>query len=188
MPAPGARAPPDRRAVILARVKHVYLLRHAKSSWDDPTLADHDRPLAPRGKRAAAKLARHLEREPIRPALVLCSSARRARQTLKRLQPALGEGVDVVAEPGLYGADADALLARLRALPDAVPSVLVVGHNPGLEQLALLLAREGADLARLRERFPTGALAAIAVRRLSWSDLRPGDGELTGLVLPRELD
>src|SRR5215831_14982212 len=91
----------------------LYLLRHAKSSWDDPALADHDRPLAPRGRRNGAALAEHVTREGIAPDLVLCSTALRARETLALLLPALGGEAEIQLEDELYGATADELLARL---------------------------------------------------------------------------
>src|SRR5579864_3364127 len=102
--------------------KHLHLLRHAKSSWDQPGLADHDRPLAPRGRRAAEAIARHLRASGVAPALILCSSARRAQETLARL----GLSGTVSIERGLYGASSEALLERLRAVPDEVPSALVI--------------------------------------------------------------
>jgi phosphohistidine phosphatase len=168
-------------------VKRVYLLRHAKSSWDDPDLADHDRPLAPRGKRSAEKLARYIAKERIRPGLVLCSSSKRTRQTLKGIAPALPKGVEVRYEDGLYAAGHTALLERLRRLPDSVTAVMIVGHNPGLQDLATTLARNGAERARVEAGFPTGALAALAVRRLTWSGLGPGDADIVAYVVPRDL-
>ena len=126
-------------------MKSLLLLRHAKSSWDEPGLADRDRPLAPRGRRAAKALAGHLGQEGVQPALVLCSSARRARETLERIAPALGEA-DVTIEDGLYGATEDDLLERLRAVPDSVPSAMLIGHNPAIQALALCLAGSGAGL------------------------------------------
>ena len=168
-------------------MKRVYLLRHAKSSWDTPELADRDRPLAPRGKRSAEKLARYIAKERIRPGLVLCSSSKRTQQTLKRILPALPKNVEVRIEDGLYAADEDALLARLRRLPDSVSAVMIVGHNPGLERLALALARNGAERARIEGGFPTGALAVLAVRRLTWAGLHPGDADVVGYVVPRDL-
>ena len=163
------------------------LLRHAKSSWSDPGLADLDRPLAPRGERAARRIAEHLSRSEIRPSLVLCSPARRARQTLEAIEPSLGGTSLVELASELYAASAEALLERLRAVPDSADSVLLIGHNPGLEQLALALAERGADLPRLREKFPTGALATIVVGGESWAGLEPGSGELVDYVVPREL-
>jgi phosphohistidine phosphatase len=168
-------------------MKRVYLLRHAKSSWKDRSLADRDRPLAGRGRRAAKAMAAHLEAEGVRPDLVLCSPARRTRETLERVESALGGEVEVVFEEGLYGASEAGLLARLRALPGEVGAVMVIGHNPGLGELALALASEGAELARMREKYPTGALATIDLPADGWSALERGGGELVAYVRPRDL-
>src|SRR5918996_5979084 len=86
---------PPFEGILREEMKRLYLLRHAKSSWDDPTLADHDRPLAPRGRRAAKVMAKHLHRNGIAPELVLCSGSRRTRQTLKRIAPGLGDSAEV---------------------------------------------------------------------------------------------
>ncbi len=167
-------------------MKQLYLLRHAKSSWDDPTLADHDRPLAPRGRRAAKVMAEHLRREGIAPALVLCSPSRRTRQTLKRIAPALGENADVQIEPELYAASAPVLLEVLHEVPDEVESVMLIGHNPGIQDLALSLARGGSEIARVRRKFPTAALATLELNE-SWRELAPGSAELVSLAKPKEL-
>src|SRR4051812_49115414 len=161
-------------------VKRLYLLRHAKSSWKDPDLRDHDRPLNGRGRRAAKAMARHLRAEGIDPELVLCSPAARARQTLERIEPALGVRA-VTVEPRLYGADAETLLALVRALPEGVGSAMVIAHNPGLEDLARLLAGDGPD------RYPTGALATLTFAGPRWADLAAGQAELTAFVRPRDL-
>ncbi len=168
----------------MEQMKLLHLLRHAKSSWDDPNLRDAERPLAPRGRKATKRMAAHLRRQKIRPELVLCSTALRARETLEGIRPALA-GVPARFEEGLYGAGAQELLDRLHALDDAVGSVMMIGHNPGLQDLALLLAGEGADLPRLREKFPTGALATFEVE--TWWGLGPGSARLQALVVPREL-
>jgi phosphohistidine phosphatase len=167
--------------------KVLYLLRHAKSSWDDAGLADRDRPLAPRGRKAARRIAEHLGNPEV--AVVLCSSAVRTRQTLDAILPALDGDPEVLVEDGLYGAMADSLLARLRAVPADVPSVLLIGHNPGIGDLALELAGrgDGAALQRLREGYPTGALATLAIPDGGWAELADGGAELTGYVVPREL-
>ena len=167
-------------------MKRLHLLRHAKSSWDDSSLPDRERPLAPRGKKAAKAMAAYLREEGIRPALVLCSSSVRTRETLARLGTALGD-VPVEVEDQLYGAGAGELVERVRALPADLPSVLVIGHNPAMHELALELAGSGADLPRLEEKFPTAALATLTFDVEAWADVRPGGGELVGLVLPREL-
>jgi phosphohistidine phosphatase len=169
-------------------VSVLYLLRHAKSSWDDPELEDRDRPLAPRGRRASAHIAEHLRGDHVAPALVLCSSALRTRETLAAILPALEGELEIRIEDGLYGAGVDALLARLNDVPDPVHSVLLIGHNPSIHELALTLAGRGDGLDRLRERFPTGALATLGIPTGGWSGLRPRAAVLEGFVLPRELE
>jgi phosphohistidine phosphatase len=155
-------------------VTRLYLLRHAKSSWDDPELADHDRPLAPRGRRASKAIGRYLREHGIEPELVLCSSATRARETLERA------GLSGTVEGELYGAGARTLLARLNRVPDEVASVMLIGHNPGMEDLVLLLA------AQTPSKFPTAALATLECP--PWSELDRGTAELVGFVRPRELE
>ena len=167
-------------------MKRLYLLRHAKSSWDDPTLADHDRPLAPRGRRAAKVMAEHLGRKGIAPELVLCSPSRRTRQTLKRLVPALGKSADVQINPALYAASAPVLLEVLQEVPDEVESVMLIGHNPGIQDLALNLAGAGSEIPRLRSKFPTAGLATLELNG-SWRELASGSAELVWLVKPKEL-
>jgi phosphohistidine phosphatase len=164
----------------------LYLLRHAKSSWDEPGLADHDRPLAPRGRRAAKLIPKHIRSEGIAPELVLCSTARRARETFEGIASALGDDPEVRFEDGLYGASADALLARLQAIPEDVESAMLIGHNPSIESLALLLAASGNDLDRLRSKFPTGALATLTFD-VPWAELAPGTATLTAFVRPKDL-
>jgi phosphohistidine phosphatase len=168
-------------------MKTLYLLRHAKSSWDDPEPPDHERPLAPRGRRAAKKLVRYLGREGIAPEVVLCSSARRARETLEGIRPALGDEVEVQVEPEIYGAGPDDLLERLRAIPDPVQSAMLIGHNPAIQALALSLAASGEDLERIEHKYPTGALATLTLRS-SWPEVGPGTAELVGFVGPKDLD
>ena len=165
----------------------LYLLRHAKSSWADPTLPDRERPLAPRGRRDAKRIANHLRRCRIEPELVLCSSAVRTRETLELIRPPLAAASTVTLEQELYAASAEELLERLRTLPDTLASVLLIGHNPGLQQLALVLASAGAELERLEAKFPTAALATLALPNASWGQLSPADAVLAGYVVPKQL-
>lgn len=164
----------------------IYLLRHAKSSWKTG-LPDHERPLARRGRRATKAIWRHMRDQGIEPELVLCSTARRARETLKRIEPAIGSA-DVRIEAELYGASTALLLDRLRAVPDAIGSVMLIGHNPGLELLALDLAPPAPELYELEEKFPTAALATFAFSGAVWHELQPGAAELVGFVRPRDLE
>lgn len=168
-------------------MKTLHLLRHAKSSWEDIGRGDHNRPLAARGRRAAKKLAKHLREQKVAPVMVLCSSATRARETLELLAPALGSPKKILIEDGLYAASADELLERLRRVPDPIELVLLVGHNPGLQDLALTLAANGAKRGQVLEDFPTGALATLHIDVTRWRDLDPGDAELVDYVVPREL-
>ena len=148
-------------------MKRLYVLRHAKSSWDDPARSDHDRPLAPRGRRAAKSMARHMREQHVEPELVLCSTAKRALQTLERIEPALGRrAVQVEAE--LYAAGAQELLERLQAVDDAVGSVMVIGHNPGLEDLVLALARPSPRRREVEAKYPTAALATLDLDAGRW--------------------
>jgi phosphohistidine phosphatase len=163
-------------------VKRLFLLRHAKSSRDDEGLADRDRPLARRGRRAAEAMAKYLREEKISPELVLCSPARRTRETLEMVA-ASGE---VRMEEELYRASANGLLSRLQEVPDDVASVMLIGHNPAIEDLALALAAGGARLDDMESKFPTGALATLDVPD-SWRELAPDSAELVGFVTPKEL-
>jgi phosphohistidine phosphatase len=167
-------------------MKRLYLLRHAKSSWEDADLADHHRPLARRGRRASKAIAGYLREHDIEPELVLCSSARRTRETLERLGPALGSPT-VQIEPELYAAGASVLLERLRGVPDTVGSVMLIGHNPGMRDLALDLARPTPEVRELELKYPTAALATLVLQVASWRALDRGTAELVGFVRPREL-
>jgi phosphohistidine phosphatase len=164
----------------------LYVLRHAKSSWDDSDLEDHERPLAPRGERAVKRLARHFSDTGLAPDLVLCSTAVRARQTLEGVFEGGPGDPDVVIEPRLYGAGVDDVLGLLNAVEPGVESVLIVGHNPTFEEVVLTLAGTGTDLDRVRQKFPTGALATLEFDG-SWNDLAPGSARLSAFVVPKDL-
>jgi phosphohistidine phosphatase len=166
----------------------LYLLRHAKSSWTDRTLPDWERPLARRGHRDAKRIAEHLVQLEIAPELVLCSSAERTRETLELVSPGLkAASTEVRLEAELYAASAEKLLERIRAVPEAVASVMVIGHNPGLQDLALLLASDGAELGRLEKKFPTAALATLTLANTPWHSLSQADAVLAGYVVPKQL-
>jgi phosphohistidine phosphatase len=129
-------------------------------------------------------MAKYLRDEGIVPELVLCSPSKRTRETLERL--GLGDGTEVRIEDELYAASAGELLGALHEVPDAFESVMVIGHNPGMERLALELAAGGDELDRMREKFPTAALATLELDG-SWSELAPGGAELVSFVKPKEL-
>lgn len=168
--------------------KQLFLLRHAKSSWDDPGLEDHERPLAPRGHRAVKVLAEYFRANGIEPALILCSGARRTRETLQ----GIGLTGETLIEEELYTATPGQVLERLRQIPGQVNSAIVIGHNPAMQVLVLRLASraaselDGSGLSEVERKFPTGALATLAFEG-AWSDLAPGSARLTGFVRPKQL-
>lgn len=174
---------------MMCVMKTLHLLRHAKSSRDDPKLDDHDRPLSPRGIEDAMAVAEHCATAGLQPDLILCSSALRTRATLGLLIPYLPPVPRIEIEPGLYLASLPELLTRVRAVDDGVSNLLVIGHNDGLHEFAAALAGSGDAklLARLREKFPTAALASFGLALGGWRGLTAGAGELTGLVTPKDL-
>jgi phosphohistidine phosphatase len=177
-------------------MRTLYLLRHAKSGWDDPDLADIDRPLNDRGRRAATALAEHLRGSSARPQLVFCSPARRTRETLDLIAPGLGLGTTVVIDPVLYGADAALLWDKVRELPADADEVLIIGHNPGLHELAASLAGPSAKAttadekvrSRLRAKLPTGSFVTVDWAGSSWADLHRSAAVLRGFIPPRDLE
>jgi phosphohistidine phosphatase len=168
-------------------VKTVFLMRHAKSSWDDPQLADQDRPLTSRGRKAAARMGEYMRDADLRPSIVLCTSALRVRQTLELLRPALPEKTTVKVEPRLYSAGSKELLTRIRRLSPAATSVLVVGHNPAMQDLVLGLASKSPKLNAIRNKFPTAALAVLDAPIDEWRQLVPGQASLVHFVTPKGL-
>jgi phosphohistidine phosphatase len=169
-------------------MKTIYLLRHAKSSWDDALLDDHDRPLAPRGRKAAARVGAYLARQRPQPELVMCSSATRARQTCDAVSSPLAGSTAVSVREDFYHADGVDLLAALRGLPEDISTVMMIGHNPAIADLASTLAGDGEGdvLAKMEEKFPTGALARFSFGS-SWFELEPGVAYLESFVIPRSL-
>ncbi len=159
----------------------LFVVRHAKSSWDDPGLDDHERPLAPRGRRALKLLTEYVRNQSIEPDLVLCSDARRTRETLE----GIAVGGQHLIESDLYAAGPGALLERLTEIPEAVSSAMVIGHNPAIQLLVLRLAGAG-EVAELKRKFPTGALATLEFD-CGWARLGPGRARLTGFVRPKQL-
>lgn len=170
-------------------MKTLYLLRHAKSSWEDESLDDFDRPLARRGIDAAPRMAEHMKREGWIPDAVLCSAARRAVETLELIAPVLGLDAAARIEHDLYLADPDAMLDRIRGQPDEAASILLIGHNPGQEILAKMLCGDGRKKAikRLKKKYPTGALAVITFKADSWLQVAEGTGFLEAFVRPKDV-
>ena len=177
-----------RETVNVTSQRRLMLLRHAKSGWDDASVPDEERPLAPRGRRAVALLEQHLSAKDLRVDLVLCSPARRTRETWDGVRAGLRSAPEVRYVPAVYGASADDLLNVVHQVDSRHTSVLLVGHNPGLEALAggLIAGGEAKALTRLGEGFPTGALATLSLDA-PWTDLGWGDARLESYVRPRDL-
>lgn len=167
-------------------MRTLYLLRHAKA--ERGAGGDFERELAGRGRRDAPAMGAYMGARDYRPALILCSPAARTRETLELLQAALGD-IATEFDRKLYLGAAPALLQRLQEVDEAVASVLLVGHNPGLAQLAAVLAPRGDKraLARMREKYPTCGLAVIHLHVERWEQAAAGAGTLTDFMAPKEL-
>ncbi len=166
------------------------LLRHAKSSWDDPTEPDHSRTLNPRGKRDAPRMARFMRNQGLLPDLVLCSDAVRTQETLRLVMAEWGEDAPkAVLNAALYHAEAPGIIKVLGKVDATVQHCLVIGHNPGMHALALALADTGEPqaLSDVSARFPTAALAVFDLKIESWSKVRPATGRLRLFVTPKTL-
>ena len=165
------------------------LMRHAKSSWDQPELADVDRPLAARGQEAAPLIARHIKAQKWRPDLVLCSHAERVRETWQLMAPVLGRSIECRTLRAIYLGAPSRLLEALRRATDEVETLMLIGHNPGLGRLAVSLCGAGPKkaLARMQAKFPTAALAVIGFDVDHWREIAPGTGRLEAFVRPKDL-
>jgi len=169
-------------------LKHLYLLRHAKSSWDDPNLPDHDRPLARRGETAGAAIAATVAALDPRPDLVLCSTAVRAQSTLALVRTGLRDA-PVRTDPLVYAFEPLSLRLALEHLDETLGTVLIIGHNPALEMLAHDLAKTDTSphMKRLRRKFPTASLAELDLAIDTWRDLASGTARLRRFTRPTDL-
>lgn len=165
------------------------LLRHAKSSWDNPGLDDFDRPLNDRGRRAAPIMGQVLASLKFVPEVVLCSPAKRTRETLEAITPDLAGGPrSVQFDEQLYLASPETMLDCLRSAGANSKRVLLIGHNPGLHALAVTLAHSGdaGQLTRLRSKFPTAALALFSLGGDSFASIETNGGHLEAFVTPKD--
>jgi phosphohistidine phosphatase len=171
-------------------MKSLHLLRHAKSSWDDPVERDFDRPLNGRGHRAARRMGEWLKESGLAFDSVRASPALRIRQTLEGVEAGLGAKLKPEFDKRIYMASAASLYDLVRETPDSIESLLIVGHNPGLEDL-LLLATEGetsALRAEAERKYPTATFASLSLPVSSWAEVTEGGGSLVRFVRPRDLD
>ncbi len=168
-------------------MKTILILRHAKSDWGDPDLADFDRPLAKRGLKDAPLIGQLLADFDSVPDLIVASPARRAEQTTELVAEACGYRKPIQWESSFYGGDSQAVLAALQRLPAAVERVMLVGHNPTLEETIaeLLCAAEVGWSDHFPVRLPTAGLVCLEVDLVDWADLEPGQAALCWLVIPK---
>src|SRR6185503_13458937 len=168
-------------------MKTLTLLRHAKSGWDDPTLSDFARPLNARGRGAARAMGQEMRALGLAWDLVLASPAARVAETIQGLAESYGPVAPVYDET-IYLASLETLLGIVRATDDGCAALLIVGHNPGMERLALLLSRGGPLHDEVALKYPTGALAEIAFPVDHWRDVGESSGTLARFLRPRDLD
>ncbi|MCV6545987.1 MAG: histidine phosphatase family protein [Cohaesibacter sp.] len=167
----------------------LYLLRHAKSSWTNPALADYDRPLNKRGRKDLPNIAHYMQQQNYQPQRILCSGAMRTRQTLAGILPALTTDCSIQLLSGLYEGYAPDYLLVLRDHAQNNQSVMIVGHNTGMQEIALRLIGAG-DRALLNDmeiKFPTGSLAVLDFDVPSWNDVTAQTANLSDFVKPRDL-
>lgn len=161
-------------------MKKLLLLRHAKSSWDDTGLADFDRPLNGRGRKAAPLMGNFMRERSLRPDLIISSPAQRARETIALVLEASGLETEPRYDERIYEATAGLLVEVIEGVEDALQEVMLVGHNPGFENLIAHLTGES-------RRVPTGALARILLSAEKWNEAGARGGRLDWLVKPKEL-
>jgi phosphohistidine phosphatase len=171
-------------------MKNLILMRHAKSAWDDPHQKDIDRPLSTRGRKAAPRMGEWLAGEAYRPDVVLCSAARRTRETLDLLRPHLPKSVAIEFLQGLYMAAPREMMTEIGKVPATAETVMLIGHNPGIGSLAALLAGSGEEqaLGPMHGKFPTAAIAVLGFNVGKWTETVPGSGILRTFMRPRDLD
>lgn len=169
-------------------MKILTLLRHAKSTWDDPVARDFDRPLNRRGRRAAQAVGREMQARHLAFDEVRASPAVRVVETLADIETGYGRALTPDYDRRLYLASVETLLDIIHATDERVERLLVVGHNPGLEQLALLLTSTGALRDEAALKYPTATLAEIRFAVDRWRDVAEGGGTLERFIRPRDLD
>lgn len=170
-------------------MKRLTLLRHAKSDWADGIGRDFDRRLNAKGRRAAHTVGRHMRDEGLSFDHVVASPAARVVETLDAVGDGYGRPLVPALDPRIYLASASTLLDVVHEAPEEADSLLLTGHNPGMEELVLLLTPDGGgERDSVEEKFPTASLAEIRFEGERWAELRPGSGTLARFVRPRDLD
>ena len=169
-------------------MKTLTLLRHAKSTWDDPVARDFDRPLNRRGRKAARAVGAEMRRLALEFDAVIASPAARVKETLAELEQGYGRPLGAAYDKRIYLATPEILLEIVRSADDSAERLLLVGHNPGLESLAIELTGGAGLRDEVTVKYPTGALAEIALPARSWGEVAPGSGRIARFIRPRDLD
>lgn len=169
-------------------MKRLTLLRHAKSTWDDPVARDFDRPLNGRGRRAARTIGAQMRALGLEFDSILASPAARVVETLAEVASGYGGPLEPEYDRRVYLAEPETLLQLIRSAGEETESLLIVGHNPGLERLVLLLTDGGPLRGEVEIKYPTATLAEINLPAERWQDVTEGGGELTRFIRPRDLD
>lgn len=174
-------------------MKRLITFRHAKSGWDQPAIRDFDRALNDKGRRAAATMGRHMRQLGLRFDSVIASPAVRVAETLDAMFDGYGRRMAPSWDRRAYLATAATLLEMVQETPDGVEALMLVGHNPGLEELVLLLAgsegpTDGGTRDSIGEKYPTASVAEIHFDANHWQDIHAGDGHLVRFIRPRDLD
>lgn len=171
-------------------MKRLTLLRHAKSSWDDPVTRDFDRPLNAKGHRASRTVGQEMRRLALSFDAVVASPAARVVETLEEVAHGFGAPLTPRFDERIYLASLEALLDLVHTTDDSVASLLLVGHSPGLERLALHLAgvKDKAMRKSVEVKYPTGALVELSLPVDRWQDVNNGEGTMTRFIRPRDLD
>jgi phosphohistidine phosphatase len=170
-------------------MRRLILLRHAKSDRGLLGIPDHARPLNPRGKEAAGRIGAYMAKHHLVPDQVLCSTAQRTRDTWELVEKAFANPASATFEKRLYDADAEGILTVLQETKPEAHTVMIIGHNPALQELATLLIAAGDidQRATLHQKLPTGALVVIDFAVDSWADVHAHGGRLDRFVSPRSL-
>lgn len=161
-------------------MKTLLLLRHAKSSWDDSSLGDFERPLAPRGKNDAPRIGRALKQRGPTPDLIISSPAVRATQTIQSVVKAAGFAVTPQFDETIYGASSAELMRVVRRISNSISCAMLVGHNPGFEDMV-------SRLTGVTQHMPTAALACMEFQIDTWADVEDGEGKLAWFMTPKLL-
>ncbi len=169
-------------------MKTLTLLRHAKSAWDDPVARDFDRPLNKRGRRAARTIGREMRSQGLKFDRIIASPAVRVRETLADVAEGFGRAIEAEFDQRIYLASPQTLLDLVHEADDSAERLLIVGHNPGLEMLALLLTEGEGLRAELAVKYPTATMAEITLPVERWQDVQQGIGTLARFTRPRDLD